>query len=328
MIAQRRLAIAGAAAWLASHPLARGQPTPGLRRVGSLSITTIAASERFYTAFKLGMHDLGWREGRNIEYRFVFADGKVEALDGLARELIAQQVEVIVAGAPQAARAAQRATRSVPIVMANVSNAVASGFVESLARPGGNITGVTAQNEVVLAKLIELLHEAVPGAQRIAVLMNQTNPSYAAFWAAAQSACAALGLVALRVVASAPDQLEAAAAQLAAERAQAVVVVADGMFLTQRARLEALLRPARLPVVYALREHVAGGGLLSYAADIAANYRYAATFVDKILKGAKPADLPVEQPTRYELVVNLKTARALGITLPLTLLVRADEVLE
>ncbi len=324
----RRLALAGGLALLVAQPPARSQPSSTLRRVGSLSITTLAASQRFYAAFKLGMHTLGWREGHNVEYRFLYADGKVEALDALARELIAGRVEVIVAGAPQAARAAQRATRSVPIVMANVSNAVASGFVESLARPGGNITGVTAQNEVVLSKLIELLHEAVPGARRIAVLLNETNPSAPAFWDTAQLACSTLGLVALRVVASAPEQLEAAMAQIAAGRAQAVVVVADGMFLTQRARLEALLAPTRLPVAYALREHVAGGGLLSYAADIAANYRYAASFVDKILKGAKPADLPVEQPTHYELVLILKTAKALGIPISHLLLLRADEVIE
>ncbi len=328
MITRRRLALASGVALLAAHPPARSQSRPTLRRVGSLSIASIAASQRFYDAFKLGMHDLGWREGHNVEYRFLFADGQVERLDALARELLAQRVEVIVVGPPQAVRAAQRATSTVPIVMANVSNAVGNNFVASLARPGGNITGVTAQNEVVLAKLIELLHEAVPAARRIAVVLNETNPSHAALWAAAQSAAAQLRLIPVRVVVSAPEHLDAAVAQIADARVQAVVVVADGMYITHRAALETLMRGTGLPVAYALREHVLGGGLLSYSADIARNYRYAASYVDKILKGAKPADLPVEQPTHYELVVNLVTARALGITIPQSLMVRADEVIE
>ncbi len=329
MITRRRLAIASGVALLASYPPARSQSTPPtLRRVGSLSITSITGSQRFYDAFKLGMHDLGWREGGNVEYRFLFADGYVERLDALARELVAQRVEVIVVGPPQAARAAQQATSTIPIVMANVSNAVGNRFVASLARPGGNITGVTAQNEVVLAKLIELLHEAVPAARRIAVVLNETNPSHVSFWAAAQGAAAQLQLLAVRVVASAPGQVDAAAAQIADARVQVVVVVADGMYIHHRAALEARLRNTGLPVAYALREHVLGGGLLSYSADIARNYRYAAGYVDKILKGTKPADLPVEQPTHYELVVNRVTAKALGITLPRSLLLRADEVIE
>ena len=328
MITRRRLALASGAALLAVHSPTRSQSRPKLRRVGSLSITSIAASQRFYDAFKLGMHDLGWREGHNVEYRFLFADGQVERLDALARELLAQRVEVIVAGAPQAAGAAQRATSTVPIVMANVSNAVGNKFVASLARPGGNITGVTAQNEVVLAKLVELLHEAVPQARRIAVVLNETNPSHSAFWTAAQSAAAQLRLLTVRVVASAPEHLGAAAAQIAAARVQAVVVVADGMYISHRAALETLMRGTGLPVAYALREHVQGGGLLSYSADIARNYRYAAGYVDKILKGAKPADLPVEQPTHYELVVNLVTAKTLGLVLPAALLLRANEVIQ
>lgn len=319
--------------WLAGvaviEPLTlRAQPLPKLRRVGSLSIASQAATAPFYDAFKDGMRELGWVEGQNVSYRFLFADGQVERLDALAGELLAQGAEVIVVGPPQAARALQKATTTVPIVMANVSNAVGNRFIASLARPGGNITGITAQNEVVLGKLIELLHVAVPAAQRIAVMVNESNPSHRAFWQAAQSACVSLDPVPLRVVASAPDQLEAAVATALRERAQAIVVVADAMYLTERVRLAAFVRAARLPAAYGLREHVVEHGLLSYAADIARNYRDAATYVDKILKGAQPANLPMAQPTRYELVVNLKTAKALGITMPRSLLLRADEVIQ
>ena len=274
------------------------------------------------------MHDLGWREAQSVEYRAAYADGQVGRLDALAKELIEQKVEVIVVGAPQAARAAQKATNTIPIVMTNVSNAVENKFVASLARPGGNITGVTSQLEVVLGKLIEIFHETVPRARRIAILVNESNPSHRAFWTGAQSACAALKLVPLRVVASAPAQLAAAVAVIVREQAQAIVVVADAMYFNERAKLEELIRATRLPAAYALRDHVVAGGLLSYAADNSRNFRYAATFVDKILKGAKPADLPVEQPTKFDLVINLKTAKALGLAIPQSILLRADEVIE
>jgi putative tryptophan/tyrosine transport system substrate-binding protein len=316
---------AGAGAW----PLAaQGQADSKPRRVGSLSVASRDATVPFYDAFIDGMRELGWAQGKNIEYRFLFADGHAERLDALAAELLAQPIDVVVVGPPQALRALQKATGTVPIVMANVSNAVGNRFIASLARPGGNITGITAQNEVVLGKLIEQLHAAAPLARRIAVLVNESNPSHRAFWEAAQAACAALGLVPLRVVASVPGQIDAALAQAQRERAQAVVVVADAMYLTERERLAALIGAARLPSAYGLREHVVAGGLLSYAADIAQNYRDAASYVDKILRGAKPADLPVAQPTRYQLALNLKTARALELTMPQSLLLQATEVIE
>jgi putative ABC transport system substrate-binding protein len=212
--------------------------------------------------------------------------------------------------------------------MAGVSDAVGAGFVGSLARPGGNITGFTSQQEEIFGKLIGILHEVTPGARRIAILLNESYPSHALFWAGAQSACAALDLVALRVVASAPAQIGAAVEQIVQQRGQAVVVIPDGMYFAERAKLQELTQAARLPVAYALRDHVLAGGLLSYGADLAANYRNAAKYVDKILKGAKPADLPVEQTTKFELVINLKTAKALGITIPQAVLLRADEVIQ
>ena len=328
MIARRRFLLAAGGTLFAAPSLAWGQPGAKIRRVGYLAIASSNAAARFYDSFRSGMQDLGWREGQNIEYRPVYAEGQAERLDALANGLVEQRVEVIVVGGPPATRAAQKATNTIPIVMANVANAVDNKFIASLARPGGNITGVTSQGEEVLGKLIEIFHETVPRARRIAILVNESNLSHRAYWSAAQSACAALKLVPLRVVASAPAQLDAAVAQIVREQAQAIVVVLDGMYLNERVRLEELIRATKLPAAYALREHVFAGGLLSYAADLSRNFRYAATFVDKILKGAKPADLPVEQPTKFELVINLKTAKALGINVPQSVLQRADEVIQ
>jgi putative ABC transport system substrate-binding protein len=304
------------------------QPTATIRRVGLLASGSKAGSAPFYATFIQGMRDLGWVEGKNIEYLFDYADGDVDRLEALAGELVAQKVDVIVAGNTTATGAAQRATKVTPIVMTNVNNALGNGFVASLAKPGGNITGITTQAEELLGKLIGILHEVVPGARRIAILLNESNPSYAVFWAAAQSACAALDLVALRIVASTPAQFVAASEQIVRERSQAVVVVADGMYFPERAKLQEAMQHTRLPVAYQFREHVVAGGLLSYGSDVEANNRHAAKHVDRILKGTRPADLPVEQPNKFELAINLKTAKALGITIPPPLLLRANEVVQ
>ena len=328
MIVRRRYLLLGGISLLVVHPIGRGQPAPTIRRVGILSGTSEVATGQLRAAFSQGMQELGWMEGKNVEYRIAYANGDVDRLDVLAGELIEQKAEVLVLSNSQAARAAQRTTKTTPIVMAGVSNAVGAGFIATLAKPGGNITGFTSQQEEVLGKLIGIVHEATPGARRMAVLLNESNPSHAVFWAGAQSACAALDLVAIRVVASTPEQLGAAATEIVRQRSQAVVVIPDGLFLTERAKLQELMQSARLPVAYQLREQVIAGGLLSYGADLAANYRNAARYVDKILKGAKPADLPVERTTKYELVINLRTAKALGIAIPQSLLLRADEVIQ
>ena len=328
MITRRSLLLAGGIGLLFAHRFTRGQDAATIRRVGLLQFSSEAAGAHLRAAFKQGMLDLGWMEGKNVEYQFVYANGDVNRLDALAGQLIGQRAEVIVVSSGQTAGAAQRATKTIPIVMAGVSNAVGAGFVASLAKPGGNITGFTSQQEEVLGKLIGILHEVTPGARRIAILLNESYPANEVWWAGAQSACAALDLVALRVVASAPAQLGAAVEQIVRQRSQAVVVVSDGMFFAERAKLQDLIQPTRLPVVYALRDHVVAGGLLSYGADLPASYRNAAKYVDKILKGAKPADLPVEHATKFELVINLKTAKALGITIPKDVLLRADEVIQ
>ncbi len=328
MVARRSVLLAGGAGLLVAHRQGRGQPAATLRRVGVLSLASEATAAPLRAALTLGMQELGWREGKNVEYRFAYANGDVNRLDALTGELIAKQVEVIVVSSSQGVRAVQRATKTVPVVMAGVLNAVGAGFVASLAKPGGNITGFTSQQEEVLGKLIGILHEVTPGARRIAILLNESNPSHGVLWAGAQSACAALDLVALRVVASTPAQLGDAVEQIVRQRAHAVVVVPDGMYLGERMKLQELMKAARLPVAYMLREQLVAGGLLSYGADLPANYRNAAKYVDKILKGARPETLPVEQAPKFELVINLRTANALGLTIPQTVLLRADEAIE
>jgi putative tryptophan/tyrosine transport system substrate-binding protein len=314
---RRSVSLAGGIGLFVVHRLGFAQPATTRRRVGMLASVSEIAAAPLYAAFRQGMLDLGWLEGTNIEYRYAYADGDASRLDTLAGELIAQKVDAIVVGTSSAAQAAQRATKTIPIV--------ALGIVASLAEPGGNITGTSSQGEEVLAKLIEILHEVTPGARRIAILVDVPSGT---FWAAAQSACAALGLVAIRVTASTPGQFGAAVEEIVRQRAQAVVVTVSPLYFNERAKLQAVMQTTRLPVAYPFREHVDAGGLLSYAADLAANFRYAAKYMDKILKGANPANLPIEQPTKFELAVNLKTAKSLGITIPRAVLLRADEMIQ
>jgi putative tryptophan/tyrosine transport system substrate-binding protein len=329
MSRQRRRLITIGIGLLGVHRFGGAQPTATIRRVGILHVGSEADGAALRAPFKQRMNELGWLEGKNVEYRAVAAAGDANRLDALARELVEQRVDVILAGASLATRAAQRATKTIPIVMAGVGDPVGSGFVASLARPGGNVTGIANQAEELLGKLIQFLHEVAPSARRIAIVLNETNPQAAALnRTAAQSACTALGLTAFWAVASTPVQLAGAVERIVSQRAHAVVVVADPMFVGERLKLQELLRATRLPVACGHRENVVAGGLLGYTSDFVANFRYSAKFVDKILKGANPADLPVEQPTRYELIINLKTARALGITIPRTVMLRADEVIE
>jgi putative ABC transport system substrate-binding protein len=328
VISRRHASLASCLGLLLAHRAGAAQGAVALRRVGYLGVTSISTGGQLVEAFKQGMRDHGWVEGTNIEYRMVYAEGEVMRLDALARALLSQQVEVIAVGSAQAALAAQKATKTVPIVMTGVGNAVDSGFVSSLASPGGNVTGVSAQSEEVLVKLIEILHGVVPAARRISFLMNEGNPTYSVLWASAQAACAKLKLVALPVAANSAAEFSAAAQQILGSRSQAVVVVGDATFFAERDRLLNRMETTRLPVAYMWRELVVAGGLLSYAVDLAASFRYSAKWVDKILKGAKPANLPVEQPTKFELVINLKTAKAMKLTIPQSLLVRADEVIE
>jgi len=311
----------------ASRP-SYGQDAATIRRIGWLSIGSKDSPTDLHVEFKHGMRELGWQEGKDVEYRFLFADGNVDHLDAMAGELVRRAVDIIVVNNALTTRAAQKATKTIPIVMTGVSSPVSNGFVASLAKPGGNITGIAIVPEEVQGKLIEILHEIVPKARRIAIVVNDGNLNHAALWTAAQSACSALSLDALRIGVSASAQFDAAVNQIVASRAQAVVVAADPVFLNERVKLQSLLQSTRLPVVYSLRQHVLEGGLLSYSSDLATLYRYSAKYAHRILLGAQPAELPVEQPTKFALVINLKTAKSLGLTLPQSLLLRADEVIE
>jgi len=328
MLAPRRVLLAGGMALLVAHRLGHGQPAATMRRVGYLGASTTAIGGHLRDAFKQGMRDFGWIEGSNFEYRIAWSGTDVDRFDALAADLIGQQVDVIVVPNAQAALAAQKATKTIPIVFANVSDPVGLGLVASLARPGGNITGMATQGAEVLSKRVEILHQAVPTALRIAILLNENTPTPEVYWAAAEAACASLGLVALRVAANTPAQFGVAAEQIVSQRAQAVVVVSSLLYYLERERLQEQMQTTRLPVVHEQREYLGSGGLLSYGVDMAATFRYLAKWVDKILKGVKPADLPVERPTRFVLVINLKAAKALGLTVPQALLLRADEVIQ
>jgi putative ABC transport system substrate-binding protein len=258
----RRTFVGGIAGGLfIARSLAHAQSATTLRRIGILTLPSEPAVAPQFKAFVGAMRDLGWLDGKNVSYRFVYANGDMDRLDALASDLVAQKVELILAPSAPSVRAAQRVTKTIPIVMGSVSNPVGNGLVASLAKPGGNIIGVSNQMEDVLNKPIEILHEIAPGARRFAILLNETSPSSTAFWAAAQRACAALNLVALKVVASTPSQLGAATAQIVRQQSQAVVVPIDSLYLNNRAELQALMQPTRLHVAYGWREHVFDGGL-------------------------------------------------------------------
>ena len=297
-------------------------------RVGMLGTGTWTATPHLAEAFKRRMQELGWTEGREVEYVFVGADGYFERLDGLARGLVERKVDVIVAGSPPGAVAAAKATRTIPIVMGNVPDPVRLGLVASLARPGGNVTGVSSQTTALVGKEIELLKQILPGAKRMGVLLNEKNPNAAAFRESGDKAAATAGVALSYAVANRPEDLEAAIQRLAKDGAQAIAVPADPMMLNARRALNGLLAEARLPAAFGNRDHAIDGGLVSYAPNIVQNFRMAAGYVNRILRGADPAQLPVEQSSTIELVLNLKTAKALGISIPSQVRVRADEVIE
>lgn len=328
MISRRIFFLAGGASLLGAHPLGYGQAGAPMRRVVFLVFGRDTQPNPTRDALLQGMRELGWREGTNVEYRFTYANFDERRLDILLSEALDWKAEVIVTGSGATVRAAQRATKTTPIVMAYIANAVGNGFISSLSRPGGNITGNTTQAEEVLPKLIELLREVAPKAGRVAILLNESNPSHAEFWSAAQRACATLGLIALRFAANTPAQFDAVARQMVQQQAQGAAVAADPLFNAERTKLHEVLMSTRLPVIYGLRENALAGGLIGYGPDIVAAHRNAARFVHKILKGEKPADIPVEQPTKFDLVVNMKTAKALGITIPYSVMLRATEVIE
>jgi putative tryptophan/tyrosine transport system substrate-binding protein len=279
-------------------------------------------------AFRQGLRTLGYNEGQNLVIEYRYAEGHLDRLPALAAELVRLQVDVIVAVASAATRAAQHATRTIPIVMAGGSDPVGAGLVASLARPGGNITGFSNLTVELPEKRLELLKEAVPQGGRVAVLANPANPNYASTMHDLTKAAQVLGLHLYIVELRRPDELDAAFAAVTRAGADALLVVGEPLLVDSlRGRTVDLAAKHRLPAMYSWRELVMAGGLMSYGPSLPDMHRRVATYVDKILKGTKPADLPVEQPTKFELVINLKTAQALGLTIPTTLLFQADEVI-
>jgi putative ABC transport system substrate-binding protein len=294
-----------------------------------LGFLRIVAPPRIYIdAFEQGLRDRGYAPGRDVEIEYRFAEGREEELDRLAKELVARKVAIIVVAGNQAIRAARTATRAIPIVMAVANDPVAVGLVTSLARPGGNITGTTLLSSTLVGKRLEIVQQLIPKVTRVAVLLNKDNPAHAVAWKETLGAAGTLRITVQPIEVQGADTFDGAFARMVKDRAEAVVLFEDAMFATERLRLVALASAMRMPAVYGQRNSVDDGGLISYGPSIADAYRNAATFVDKILKGGKPADLPIEQPTRFELVINMKTAKALGLTIPQSLLVRADEVIQ
>jgi ABC-type uncharacterized transport system substrate-binding protein len=280
-------------------------------------------------AFLRGLSDLGWIEGRNIIIEYRFAEGKAERYAQSARELAALNVDVIVAVATPAAQAARQATSTIPIVMLAVGDPVGTGLIASIARPGGNVTGIATQDIPELnAKRLELLKQAVPGLSRAGLLVNATLPHAALITKDFQSAAQALHVQARPVEVRSADDFRSASEALSRERSEGLVVHSDPLVFTNRRQVIELAAANRLPVMYGNKIEAQSGGLMSYGVDLADLFRRGAGYVNKILKGAKPADLPVEQPTKFELVINMKTAEALRLTVPQSLLQRADQVIE
>jgi putative tryptophan/tyrosine transport system substrate-binding protein len=298
-------------------------------KIGILSATTPAALAPGVEAFKQGLRELGWVEGKSFVLEVRYGEGKVERLPELARELVALKMDVIVTPADLSIAAVKRETQTIPIVMALSSDPVGAGFVASLARPGGNITGLSNISPELSGKRLELLREAVPGFSRVALLWNPDVRGAVLDYKEAASAARSLRVEIQSVEASRAEALDRAFSTITSWRAQALMLPGvNPVGFANRAQIVSFAQRNRLPSMFPTKEYVDSGGLMSYGPSLADLLRRAAGYVDKILKGAKPADLPVQQPTKFELVINLKTAKALGLTLPQSLLLRADEVIQ
>lgn len=297
-------------------------------RIGYLTGDSLSADLPRREGFRQGLRELGYSEGKNILVEYRTAEGKSDKLPELAAELARLKVDVVFAFTTSAVEAAKKAMPAVPIVSV-VPDPVGAGLVASLARPGGMVTGFsTLAGPEMVGKTMELLKETVPALTRVAVLSNPTNPFTALALKETEKWARNLKLSIRHFSASSPDEIEKAFVAASKERVGGLIVVQDAMFLAQRVRLAELAAKNRLPAIYGIREHAEVGGLMAYAANRPEIFRRAATYVDKILKGAKPGDLPVEQPTKFELVINMKTAKTLGLKLPNSVLVRADRVIE
>jgi putative ABC transport system substrate-binding protein len=314
---------------LATIHLVEAQQPTKVPRIGFLSAVSSASIPRNrIEAFKQGLRELGYVEGKNIVIEYRFADGKQDRLKEIVAELLRLKVEVIVTGGPTATRPAKEATSTTPIVMGFDNDPVAAGFVASLARPGKNITGLSTLHPEISGKQLELLKEIVPKLSRVGVLGNWTQPGNKQALMELKAAAEALGLQLQYLEIQTSKDIEVAFREAKKGRAEAILVLANPVIIYQQAHFIDLATKSRLPAVYSQPEFVDAGGLFSYTASFSDLFRRAATYVDKILKGAKPADLPVEQPTKFEFVINLKAAKQIGLTIPPNVLARADKVLK
>jgi putative ABC transport system substrate-binding protein len=314
--------VGGAVAW----PLAAGAQQTAMPVIGFLSSLSLAATERWVAAFRQTLKDIGYVEGQSLTIEYHWAEGRYDRLPALATDLVRRQVAVIAAFGPPAALAAKEATSNIPIVFLIGFDPVKIGLVAGFNRPGGNLTGVILYTGALAAKRIELLREFVPGATVLGMLVNPDSPESDLQVRDAQEA-ARISQIELHIVnVRSEKDFEAAFAALMEARVAALIVSSDPVFANRRERVVALA--ARLPAIYEAREYTASGGLMNYGTSVADAYRQAAVYAGHILKGTKPADLPIVQPTKFELVINLKTAKALGLDVPPTLLARADEVIE
>jgi putative ABC transport system substrate-binding protein len=319
-------ALGGAAvAW----PLAAGaQQTGKIWRIGFLSAVARSAASGSYASFVQGMRELGYVEGKDFVIEWRSVEGKYERFPEIAEELVRLKVDVFVTGVTAALPALKRATTTIPIVMAYSTDPVGNGLVASLVHPGGNITGLAGSSDDSSPKQLELLTTIVPNVSRIGLLGNPGTETYSSVLSNAQDAAQKVGLSLVPIEARNQREIEDAFATFAKERVPAVMVAVDAVFFGQRWRIAELALTNRLATMFALREYAEAGGLMSYGENIADFFRRAASFVDKIFKGAKPGDLPIEQPTKFNLVINRKTADALGVTIPPQLYIFADEVIE
>ncbi len=326
-MSKRILSIALATLILALVHLADAQQAKKVPRIGMLIPVSPAAAAGNIDAFRQGLRNRGWVDGQNIAVETRYSE-RAEWLPDLAAELVQLKVDVIVTWGTPAARAAENATSTIPIVMAAAIDPVGTGLVSSLARPGGNLTGLSSGGAELSGKALELLREIVPRVTRVAVVWNPDNPAEKVKVKETQAAAQALGVRLQSLEARDPNELESAFAAMTRERAGALLVQHELVFLTHRKRIVELAAKNRLPAMYERKEYVDVGGLMSYGVSFPENFRRAATYVDKILKGSKPADLPVEQPMKFELIINLKAAKQIGLTIPHEVLARADKVIK
>jgi len=310
-------------------PLAsEAQPAGKLYRIGMLETRSAALNATNFEAFRLGLRGLGYREGQNVEFAYRSSEGRNERFPDLANELVRLKVDLILTRGTPAALAARNATKTIPVVMASSGDPVGAGLVASLARPGGNVTGLSNYNVEIYGKRVEILKELLPKLTRIAGLFNMGNPVLPIQWQVAERTARMLGMQAQLLDVRRPEDLTQGFDAAAREHAEALVVALDGLTQANLPQIAELATRHRLPSIFATKEYVDVGGLSSYGASDPHLYQRAASYVDRILKGAKPGELPVEQPTKFELAINRKTARALGLTIPPALLLRADHLID